>query len=393
MGATLTQLLKELQRITAQLKKDEPNLIRIGGRVVNRIGSAALEALLETSNTTLSSILSRVNLLLADTTFTAVDFATQTTLASILTRVNLLLADSTFTAIDFASDATLVIIDSVLDNILLDTTSMDSTLLTIDTSLNNIESRIADLLDETTFNLEDFAQESGGNLDDIEAAATSLEGKFDLLGTMGLLIVSIEVTLLLVNSKLSFSGRDIAEILDDIDLNTNAVEDKLDDVRQRLDTKGRYQYRYKRTFTTTGAGTLQVRIQPAASNSLTDIWIGFLGVLGGGRVMTAEIQDVATHSFLKPVTILTVTNLARLGWPHGGASILNMIDGNLVILPGEELEITFTGMLTATPDLMTIVAGASAERSTTAPVVTEGTGTGTFTTSAQVNAITDQGLI
>ena len=45
------------------------------------------------------------NILIDTTSIAGEDFATQTTLATLLTRANLLLADSTFTSEDFAQES------------------------------------------------------------------------------------------------------------------------------------------------------------------------------------------------------------------------------------------------------------------------------------------------
>jgi len=319
-----------------------------------------------------------------------------------------------------SANALISTLDTVVDGIKTDTTSLDGKDFateakqdTQETSLNAIQvntnsnggKTIARWLLETTGFLSQIDVDTSSMVTDVGTMQTDLNtiatdrsredlyDRFGALGFMGLLIQTIEISIIAIIADLNEGGLNVAEILTAIELDTDAVPSKLDTVTRNLEViHGRFQLRYSRTFTTTGNGTLIVRIQPATDSELHEFWIGVIGALTSSRVMTARILNSTTHVFIRPVTVLTVTTLSSLGWPHGGLSILNMIDGNYEILNGEELEISFAGMDTTLPDVMTISMGGKAH-GTTLPTVTEGAGSGTFTSGTQVLSITDTGAL
>lgn len=289
-------------------------------------------------------------------------------------------------------------IDGNTDGIEALITSGNALLTTIRDNAAGIDALLTSI-DGNTDGIEGKQDTGNTSLNNIDDATTSLEGKFDLLGTMGLLIVSIQATIILINAKLTDGGFDISELLvsikallgtidtdtGNIQANTANVSSNTNSIKNNQDRDyGLRVWEYSETFTCTVVGTFIGVWQVPATSTLSHLRFGT-----GAFPMLA-----ATNYQWIVLNRATATIILPLGFLAMQAFISNQLNiGDLPMVVGPLNDLQYGPRLgaraLAVAESFTIMVRGSMSGAAAPPAVPVIGGTGTFTRVLNVNRVTN----
>lgn len=184
-------------------------------------------------------------------------------------------------------------------------TAIDALLTTIDTSTDEIEGK------------QDTGNTSLGNID---TATDGLNSKFGILGSMGLLIISIQATIILITAQLEKDGENAADLLTsikallttidtdtgNIQANTANTSGNTFDMVQRLDRQfADEMWDFEATYTCTVAGTLIITWPIIATHYLTQLYTTLLA-------FPLAVSKNMQWNIVRTVGATTIQHLARL---------------------------------------------------------------------------------
>lgn len=339
-----------------------------------------IDILLTTANSTQNAILNDtdgIQTLITDTNTKLDTLDTNTDqIEALLTAMGALLttidADTSFLSdIDSNTDGLETLIAAT--NALLTTIDVDTGFLpNIDADTGNIELNTASI-QSTNF--------------DIESHTDDLNGKFGVLGSMGLLIVSLSATVLLINAKLTAGGFDNAEWLEKIETSTEGIRGRVLDTNVKLDTlNGRRIWEFEATYTCTVAGTLIITWPVLTDHTISNLEVS-LFALPLTAAIIYQIKTVRTSSGvfgmkIGQVSMIVLTHTQMLGQPWRG-KVLGTVDSlqMVAVVGAAGHTIGDVGRLAIRA---TIVKADGAAPAFPVPVIT---GTGTFTQGIVSNQV------
>ncbi len=249
----------------------------------------------------------------------------------------------------------------------------------------------------TAFNNEDFAQESGGNLDalasidfflsgdttdggDLLNELQSIDQNWNLLSVNNITLAAI-LTAVLNNAT---SGRQ-----DDAQDSFDLMVTDLDDMANRMNLLLRqFEQQWSRTYTCTVAGTLILTFSVPVNDTFRDTSFSFGAAVSAGRVLTivrarsgGSIIDIWEGGH-------TIPTLALKPVPNQGASGISKLPAQNGFMANatETLVVTIAGLTAVLPDIITVRLIADKRNITNmaTPVVS---GTGTFTAGAEIRTV------
>lgn len=355
MGATLKQVHAILKKILEAIEADRGSTVIVGGRsgVSALLGplNAILAAVnpLDGNTNGIEGLLSTLNGLVS----------TESTVASILTALGPL-----------ALEATQLLGNTSLSSIDSKASTRDGLLSTIDTDTGSIDTEIS-----------------------------SLNGKFGILGSMGALILTIELTILAINGRLSEGGFNLAElvttikaVIGTIDADTSAMNPNIAginsftaSIRDNQDRDfGLRVWEYSETFTCTVIGTFIGVWSVPAFSTLSHLRFGT-----GAFPMLA-----ATNYQWIVLNRATATIILPLGFLAMQAFISNQLNmGDLPMVVGALNDLQYGPRLgaraLAVAESFTILIRGSMSGAAAPPAVPVIGGTGTFTRVLNVNRVTN----
>lgn len=380
MGATLKQLLDELKRITAQLKLDAPNLIAIGGRSAVNFSTAALQALLGTTNTTLSSILSKI--IVAPAT-EALQNTLNTLVSTLDSVMDLIKTDTTVIASDTTEANTrLTSLQGSNATIASDTTEANTRLSSLQSNTDGLEALLTTIRD-------DVAQESGGALAAIQTAVEDLENNFDILGSMGIPILAVAATALLIEGSLNT----IITHVDGVESRLDTMIGHIDGVEGKQDTGNANIanmetmsihpniWQFTTTYTCSALGTLILDIT-FPSQIYEQIRIQILPTIASAETITIANRMSGAEQ-LRWENAATLASGTFYNWPN--TSSIVQFKRNMDRLTNQmTLRIALSAV--AVNDIIVVRILADTNDSSTPTVGKAGSG-GTFTDSVVVNQV------
>jgi len=325
-------------------------------------------------------ILSRTQAISAHRTSVSIDTALIETLLTAL-GVNTDGLESQITSVIGFIDGLEALVTSVRDR--LDGWESDVILISgLNTSVNNIESD-ADVirtelidLNTSTDNIETDINSMRINIATMTTDLDDFRDKFNILGTMGLLIISLEATLLLINTSLNFSGRDVAEIMDAVDLNTNGLEANTTPLLRQFNLS----YGLVSDYDVTGIGggtVVDVRILVAAGQLLFIEDISFITTGGANTIVVTEnlTGTVRQIKVLGPSAPTTAGAHVHVMF-RNAATVLRFAGDGFTLKGGHEIRFVFSGVAVA--DRLFIQIGGRA-RTSTLPTIDTSNSTATIT--------------
>lgn len=294
------------------------------------------------------------------------DLGKETTLASVLTALGPLATESTLGSVDTKATAR----NTSLSSIDSKASTRDGLLGTIDTDTGSIDTEIS-----------------------------SLNGKFGILGSMGALILTIELTILAINARLTEGGFNLAElvttikaVIGTIDADTSAMNPNIAginsftaSIRDNQDRDyGLRVWEYSETFTCTAIGTFIGVWSVPAFSTLSHLRFGT-----GAFPMLA-----ATNYQWIVLNRATATIILPLGFLAMQAFISNQLNmGDLPMVVGALNDLQYGPRLgaraLAVAESFTIMVRGSMSGGAAAPAVPVIGGTGTFTRVLNVNRVTN----
>jgi len=232
----------------------------------------------------------------------------------------------------------------------------------------------------------------------IDTEITALNGKFGILGSMGALILTIELTILAINARLTEGGFNLAELVTTIkanvgtiDADTSAMNPNIAGINTftaaAIDFQdrefGNQVWEYSETFTCTVTGTFIANWLVPAFNNWSHIRVGTqafpLAAVENYQILA---MDRATALVLAPIGRIDFQSFIVNKFVDNGKSMVLGPLNNIQISP------QFGARAWVAAESFTITFRVAQHFSTALAPVPVLTGTGTFTRVLNINRVT-----
>lgn len=352
MAITRTQVFNLLKRIEEKLA--HPSHVVLGSRT--NINMDSIKVLLQSILTKNTEIDTAVDLL-----------GKETTLASVLTALGPL-----------ALEATQLLIDTKLGSLDTKATTRDGLLGTIDTDTGNI----------------------AGSTADTKSGIDDLNTKFGLLGTVGALILTIQLTIVVITAQLTEGGFNVAELLTTIKANIGTIDVDTGNISNNTASTssstaaiidfqdrqfGNQIWEYSETFTVAGGGggTFIANFLCPANNNWSQIRVG------SGASVLAAVENYEVLIMDRSSALVAIP-VGLIDFLIGVNNVVADISPSLVMGPLNNIQISEQVGARAwlAAESFTITIRAAQHFSTTLAAVPTITGTGTFTRVLNFNRVT-----